>query len=182
MKSSFTEEWKSIKGYEGIYQISNKGKIKSHNRIVINKNGIFIKYKGKIMKTGLVGNYLQVGLYKDNKRIYFYIHNLVGKYFTPFINNLIDFVYDHKDNNSLNNFYTNIQMISNRENLSKDKKNKTSKYTGVYLIKKLNTWGVKIVIEGKRYYLGSFESEEDASKAYQNKLKEINNNSNPLKV
>ena len=66
-----------------------------------------------------------------------------------------------------------MQVITQRENSSKDKKGGSSKYVGVTFNKLNNTWKSQINIDGKIKYLGDFKNEIDASKAYQNKLKEI---------
>lgn len=68
-----------------------------------------------------------------------------------------------------------MQIITNRENCSKDKTNKTSKYIGVSYDKFRYKWSAEIRENKKRHRLGRFENEYDAHIAYQNKLKEINN-------
>jgi hypothetical protein len=65
-----------------------------------------------------------------------------------------------------------LQVITNRQNTSKDKRGGTSKYTGVYMDKK--KWRAAIRINGKIKYLGLFTDEKEAAKAYQNELKKIN--------
>lgn len=83
------EVWKDIKGYEGLYQISNKGRLKSLKRVVKysstsksvnNKHTV----KEKIKNLSEKGNgYLQAVLYKNNKGANKYIHRLVAEAFIP---------------------------------------------------------------------------------------------------
>ena len=81
------EEWRDIKGYEGIYQISNLGRIKSLSKKVymynhIAKRKIEVTFKEKIRKQriGKDGYYL-INLNKDNKMITYRVHRLVGENF-----------------------------------------------------------------------------------------------------
>lgn len=82
-------------------------------------------------------------------------------------------VVDHIDNNPQNNRIDNLQLISHRENLSKDKKNKTSKYTGVSL-RKDNKWCSQVCLGGKVYSLGYYNTEIEAYHAYLDALSEYN--------
>ena len=70
----------------------------------------------------------------------------------------------------MNNNINNLQLISNRENISKQKA-KTSKYTGVSWSKRKKKWISQITINRKTIKLGIFVNELEASEAYQNKLK-----------
>ena len=74
------EEWKDICGYEGIYKVSNCGKVKSINRV--DRLGRYVKEK--ILKPGFIrGDYLAVHLYKNGKRRCCKVHRLVAKAFIP---------------------------------------------------------------------------------------------------
>ena len=71
------EKWKDVKDFEGYYQISNKGNVRSLTRF----DGIRER-KGQIIKPVLKYNgYLQVGLRKQGKRKYFGVHRLVAQHF-----------------------------------------------------------------------------------------------------
>ena len=166
------EIWKDIKGYEGYYQVSNYGRVKSLDRYVNHntRKSIFLR-KGKILKpyknnTG----YLQVTLRINNKNNMFLLHRLI---YQAFIDRLLpNLQIDHIDNNPLNNCIDNLQQVTNRENCSKDKKG-VSKYTGVSWNKNNNKWQVKIYIKKKLLHLGLFTDELEAAEAYQNKLNSI---------
>ena len=158
------EIFKAIPGYEGIYEVSDLGRVKS------------LKFgKEKILKCikDSAGYYV-VGLRKDNKTKTKKVHQLVAM---AFLNHTPDgtqkLVVDHIDNNKLNNRLDNLQLTTNRENTSKDRKGCSSKFIGVSWFKRDNKWKASIYINGKLIHLGYFDTEEEASKAYNNKLKEI---------
>lgn len=97
------EVWKDIKGYEGLYQISNFGKVKS-------------LYSNKILKNGNNGKgYLFVFLCKDKNSKRFYIHRLVAVHFLPLIGNKTQV--NHIDGNKNNNKVDNLEWCTNKENL-----------------------------------------------------------------
>ena len=155
------EEWKDIEGYEDVYQISNKGRVMS-----------FKRNKGKLLKQTQSSNgYLSVKLYKNLKGTTFNIHILVATSFLGHIPSGFNKVVDHIDGNKLNNDINNLRIVTNRENSSTQRG--SSKYTGVSWNKKLSKWVGMIWIKGNHAYLGGFEKEEDAHKAYINKLKTI---------
>lgn len=79
-----TEVWKDIKGYEGYYQVSNLGRVKSLDRLVIGKDGKKYLYKGKLLAGRENGHgYLIVDLYKDGIPKKRTIHCLVAEAFIP---------------------------------------------------------------------------------------------------
>lgn len=169
------EIWKDIPNYEGLYQVSNLGRVKSLSRKVFNNRGFYILKHDKILKPGTSRDYLNVILYKDKIIKTFKIHKLVAICFLNHVSDIKgNIVVDHINNNPKDNRLENLQIITNRENLSKDKKNKTSKYTGVCWHKSTNKWRAKISINGKSFWLGVFDTQEQAHEAYKNKLKEKN--------
>lgn len=169
------EIWKDIPGFENIYQASNLGRIKSLEKIVYRRRNGNYKNKEMIMNPSLNAHgYLITGLTKNKKIKTYKIHSIIAITFLNHIMAQNELVIDHIDNNKLNNSLSNLQLITNRENLSKDKKNKTSKYTGVHWHKGNKKWQSSIRIKNKRIYLGVFDNEIDAHNAYKNKLKSIN--------
>ena len=96
------EEWRDIKGYEGKYQVSNLGRVKSLN------------YRGNTNKEHILkprelrGGYRQIKLYKNGSREYYLIHRLVAETFIPNPNNLpcvnhkID-NFEHRSDNRVEN-------------------------------------------------------------------------------
>lgn len=106
------EIWKDIEGYEGLYQISNTGKVKSLKR----------KYKTKkcdeIIKSPSLASrgYFRLPLCKEGKVKYFYIHRLVAQAFIPNPENLPQV--NHKDENKLNNNVTNLEWCTHTYNMN----------------------------------------------------------------
>lgn len=165
------EIWKAIPGYEGYYEVSDQGNVRSLDRKV---GSMF--FKGKVLKQNINKGYYRLELSHKSKGTTFQTHQLVAM---AFLNHkpcgFKGFVVDHIDNNPLNNNLSNLQLISHRENSSKDVKNKTSLFTGVSFIKSKNKWSSNIHFNGKKKHLGYFTSEIEASEYYQNALKSIEN-------
>lgn len=169
------EIWKDIPNYEGLYQVSDFGVVKSLKRYVKGKVGNRLQ-KEKILSKRLVGNignqYYAVTLYNNKDKKQIKVSVLVAMAFlnhTP--NGYIGFTVDHIDNNPLNNNVDNLQVITKRENSSKDRKG-ISKYTGVTFNKKSNKWRSQIWINGKNKTLGCFDNELEAHRAYQKELQQ----------
>ena len=156
------EVFKPIPGYEGIYEVSNLGNVKSYH----------IYKDGKLLRNRINRGYYRVNLYRD-KRITRSVHQLVAEAFLNHKPNGYKLIVDHIDNNPLNNNVNNLQIITPRENLTKDRKLKTSKYTGVCWLKRDRKWRASIYLNGEKKYLGSFKTELEASEAYQTALKKL---------
>ena len=112
------EVWKEIKEYEGVYFISNKGRIKSVDRRIPNTNGVGTRLiKGKILSTTLNNKgYKCVSLHKNGKIKTFTIHRLVALYFIPNPNNYSDV--NHKDENKKNNKVENLEWVTHEYNMN----------------------------------------------------------------
>ena len=169
------EEWRDIKNYDGIYQVSNLGRVKSLSRVILHKGKYPIKSKEKILKAGVTKNgYLTVSLCTYDKKKTMAIHKLVAMAFlnhtpdgTPFL------VINHIDFDKLDNRVENLEIVTNRENSNKKHLPSTSQYVGVSWNKNTNKWRADIYINSKLNYLGLFTNEIEASNAYQNALKQI---------
>ena len=155
------EIWKEVKDYEGLYEVSNLGRVKS------------LKWgKERILKPGNgSASYLVVVLSKNSKTKTKTVHKLVAIAFLNHFPDINKLVVDHIDNNPLNNRVDNLQLITQRENLSKDGK---TEFTGVQ--KKGNKFQSKIKVNGKSIYLGVFSTPKEASLYYQNAVISIENN------
>jgi len=169
------EIWKDIKGYEGLYQASNLGRIKSLSRWIRNSpNGGMMLTKDRIIKQIIdTRGYFCVNIYKETKRKKMSVHQLIAMAFLDHVPNGYKVVVDHVDNDKLNNKLENLQLTTNRHNSSKDKTGGSSKYVGVSWSKANRKWHTRIRVNGKKEHLGYFQNEIDAHNAYQNKLKEI---------
>ena len=101
------EKWKDIFGYDGMYQVSDLGRVRSK------------KYgRWKVLKNGTTGNgYLTVCLFKDNKVNGLLVHRLVAQAFIENDNIFNDQV-NHKDENKKNNRATNLEWCDRQYNLT----------------------------------------------------------------
>lgn len=164
MQTQQEEIWKDVPGYEGDYQASNLGRIKSlkkQKHLILkptkNKNGYF--YVNTCFK----------GIQKHIQ-----VHKIIAITFLNHNTNGYKFVVDHKNNIKTDNRLCNLQIITSRENCSKDRTNKTSKYTGVR--KSNSKWRATIVINNKGINLGTFDTEKEAYEYYKKAVFSINNN------
>ena len=113
------EIWKDIKNYEGLYQISNLGKIKSLERKVKNQKGNRT-VKEIILKCSEGKSYVQVTLSKKNNYKTKLVHRLVAEAFIPNPNNLSEV--NHIDGNKHNNNVNNLEWVSRYDNMQHAKK------------------------------------------------------------
>lgn len=108
------EIWKDIPEYEGLYQVSNYGRVRSIDRNIY-RNGGCAAIKGKMLVLRKKNSgYMQVNLWKDNKGSNFYIHRLVAQSFIPNPENKPEV--DHIDTNVGNNHVNNLRWVTSREN------------------------------------------------------------------
>lgn len=155
------ENFKDIPGYEGLYQVSDLGNVKS------------LKFKGgsnaRLLKPLNITRYHFVNLKKDGKQKTVSIHSLVA---CTFLNHCrkSGLVVDHIDNNPLNNKLENLQIISKRLNVHKDRKQLYSKHAGVSFSKHNKKYISQIYFEKKLYFLGYYKSEKVAAAVYQYNL------------
>ena len=151
------EEWRDIPNYEGLYQVSNKGNVKSLEREVEHSRKGTQLVKERILSLCNSNNgYKSVVLCKDKKAKTIKVHSLVAMAFLGHKPNKYNSVIDHIDNDGSNNNLENLRIVSHRENISKDMKKGFSKYRGVHWCKVNKKWISRIMIEGKRKHLGKF--------------------------
>lgn len=168
------EIWKDIPGYEGLYQVSSLGRVKSLDRVVPHGRFGEFKLKGRVLKpSATTKGYLSLDLCKYGMIKTITVHKLAAMAFLNHEPCGMKEVVDHIDNNPLNNRVDNLQLITSRENVSKDKTGGTSQYVGVSWDKNAKKWKASIRINGKLKHLGLFTDEYEAHLAYQKKLNEI---------
>ena len=112
---SMEEIWKDIEGYEGSYQVSNLGRVRSLDRVCIMKNGLKRLQKGRIMAfcIGHDGYYL-VKLCSKSSKVGYRVHRLVAQ---AFIANPNNYPYiNHKDENKHNNSVDNLEWCTPKYN------------------------------------------------------------------
>ncbi len=161
------EIWKEIKGYEGLYQVSNLGKVRGVKRVASDGRNVRSR---ELKQQKTKGGYVKVFLSNGGKIKQFDVHRLVALTFIPLEshNQVVDHINGIKTDNRLEN----LQFITQRHNASKDRRGGSSKYVGVSWSKISRKWKVGIRVNNKNQHLGYFEDEYEAHLAYQNKLKE----------
>lgn len=101
------EEWKTIEGYNGLYEVSTMGRVRSCAK---KKEGIFLKQS--INRFG----YCRVALYDNKKPKYHSVHRLVLQTFKPCDNPKMQV--NHLDENKLNNSVDNLEWVSCERNIN----------------------------------------------------------------
>lgn len=136
---------------------------------------VFWKYSNGMLKeigTKYNNGYLHIQINKKkiqiHRLIYQTYHNLKLKQTD---------VVDHINRNRLDNRIKNLRLVTQKENTQNvsKQKNTSSKYKGVSLHKQSNKWTAQIMHNLKITYLGFFDNEEDAARAYNQKAEELNN-------
>lgn len=108
--------WADIRGYEGLYQISDTGLVQSLPRLCVHPSGRTQRLKGGPRKLTNVNGYHAVNLSKDGKATMVYVHQLVAKAFLP--NPLpAQIEVNHKDGIKDNNVYTNLEWATSAQNI-----------------------------------------------------------------
>lgn len=117
------EEWKDIDGYEGYYQVSNIGRVRSLDRIVPGYHTDSFTVHGRILKPiKCINGYDQVQLHKFGTSKPVLIHRLVAKAFIPNPDNLPEV--NHKDENTQNNNVSNLEWCTSKYNANYGTRNK----------------------------------------------------------
>lgn len=112
------EEWKDVIGYEGLYQVSNLGQVRSLDRFVKGRYNNYYLKKGQILKiqhNSRVDVY-EVHLYKNNYRKCYTLHRLVAEAFLYNDDPINKTTVNHKDGNRANNTVENLEWCSYSEN------------------------------------------------------------------
>ena len=108
MKKEYINEiWRPIKGYEGLYEVSNLGRIKS----LVNNKG---QYREKILNPIIGHGYYRVILCKNGIKKNYSVHRLVAEAFLPNTDNLPQI--NHKDENKSNNNVNNLEWCDAKYN------------------------------------------------------------------
>ena len=150
-----SEEWKDIAGYEGFYQVSNHGRVRSLDReqIQMSRHGTIMTklYRGSVITATNNGSgYMIVGLSEGGKRKNHYVHRLVAEAFVPNPDGLDEV--NHKDFNKANNTVDNLEWVNRSGNVHYSQKNMEkprdrSKQTTTgekYITKKGDLWRLNI--------------------------------------
>lgn len=166
------EEWKDIKGYEGIYQVSNLGRVRTY-RAKDGWVGYRLSEEPKLMSAVSHGDgYVYVTLVGDEGKHNRFIHRLVAEAFIGDIP--AGYVINHIDHNKSNNAVTNLEIVTQKQNVNHSKERmKHPKNMGKdkYIFLRSNG---KYEVTVKRKYLGQFKTLEEARSARDAYIHEIN--------
>ena len=114
------EIWKDIVNYEGLYQVSNWGRVKSLERV----NSLGRRVNERILSPGKNGRgYLQVNLWKEGMFKIYTVHRLVLSTFSP-IENMGNLDINHIDECKTNNHLSNLEWVTHKENINHGTRNK----------------------------------------------------------
>lgn len=166
------EKWKDVLAYEGLYQVSNKGRVKSLARKQFNTSKTGGKnwtshYPPVILKHGLTTKgYPIVALHKDGRQRTKTVHRLMAQVFLDDYSETL-FV-DHKDTVRTNNLIGNLRMATFEQNGANSTKQKgcSSKFKGVCYDKSRSKWQAQMKLNYKVIHLGRYDNEEEAARAY----------------
>jgi len=160
------EIYKDILGYEGLYQVSNLGNIKSLARAWnYGANGNARTKPETIMKPALSeGGYLHVPLSKDGKTKSYRVHFLVWDAFGDMSRAGLMLQVDHINGIKTDNRFENLQLLTPRENVIKHHKDKDNFCYGTHKVG--NKYAVQATINGKLRYLGIYETRMQAENVY----------------
>ena len=122
------EEWRDIAGYEGLYQVSNLGRVKTMERLRIGTNpysaGYTRCYKEKVLKLIDRGRYYAVNLHNDGVSKLYNVHRLVGEAFIPPVENKPEI--DHINRDCYDNRLENLRWADRLE--QNNNRNLSAKY------------------------------------------------------
>ena len=113
------EEWRPVVGYEGLYEVSNMGNVKSLERMKWNGRG-YHKIPERILKASKSSNdYLFVSLWKDGKRKQHRVHRLVAQAFIQFVpQEGVMYDVDHRNTDRTDNRAINLYWVSRSQNMN----------------------------------------------------------------
>lgn len=111
------EVWKDVKGYEGFYQVSDKGRIRSVDRMIEYKDGAKHFWSGRVLKLSRNKNgYYTITLYKEGAENGYGVHRLVAQAFIPNLDNLPQV--NHKNEVKTDNRAENLEWCSMDYNIN----------------------------------------------------------------
>lgn len=112
-----SEEWRDVEGWEGLYQVSDLGIVRSLDRRIRDYRGSH-QIKGQVLKPDIVYNgYLRITLSKNGVPTNFRVSRLVAVTFIPNPDNLPEV--DHIDKNKVNNCTANLRWVTSQENVER---------------------------------------------------------------
>ena len=173
------EEWRPIEGYEGLYEVSSYGRVRSLDKY--DSMNRFLR--GRILRLFTDGlGYLRAQLYSNSKRKSFLVHRLVAQAFIPNPDNLPQV--NHRDENPSNDNVDNLEWCDGKYNVNygtridriRDIRLKNGTYTGLskeeYRKKRYQEKKDKINEQRREYYRENREKICERQKEYNHKNRE----------
>lgn len=159
-----TEVWKQVIDWEGFYEVSDHGNVKSLSRVVSRGSHKLTVCEKILKKTVGERGYFTVRLSRNSLGKNIYVHRLVG---LTFIDASWCGDFDHHDLDPLNNLLSNLRKATRSQNKANmNTLQGTSKYKGVCFGKRRNKWRATITVNYKSIYLGQFPTQEQAAQVY----------------
>lgn len=155
------EKWVEIPNYEGIYEVSNYGRIRSLDREIDNR-----KYYSRMLKSSNCKGYRRITLSKNGIYTKFLVHQLVMIGFKNHTPNRNEIQVDHINRNKIDNRLENLRLVNNRENCSNKDNNNTYIGTCYDKARKYRNWQSSIMIDNGPVFLGNYETQEEAGYMY----------------
>jgi len=175
------EIWKDVPNYEGYYQASNIGRVRSLDRTVVDSRGVKRLYKGRIIKGSVDKGYRKTTLVKDNVGRTYRFSQLVAMAFLDHKPNGHALVVDHINGVKTDDRVENLRIVSHRANTStcfrSNEESFSSGYVGVNWDKKSSKWKAQIQHNGINTPLGYYNTEIEASTAYREALSKVKDGS-----
>lgn len=162
------EEWKPVVGYEGLYEVSSLGRVRSLDRYVKNNYSYWLR-KGKVLSPEKnKDGYLLVSLCCNGKRYLRTVHRLVAEAFIPNPDNLPEV--NHINEDKSNNRVENLEWCTRKYNINFGTARIRRRET---LIKSGSWTGLSIKENKKRYYQENRDRICEQKKEYYRKKKEM---------
>lgn len=120
------EVWKPIAGYEGLYEVSNMGRVRSVDRFIEREGKGVVLFSGMLMVSRInKQGYCRIGLSDaKHKKKSIFVHRLVARAFPEICGEWFDgCVINHKDENPLNNVATNLEVCTQKHNCNYGNRN-----------------------------------------------------------
>ncbi|HEV8525455.1 MAG TPA: NUMOD4 domain-containing protein [Terriglobales bacterium] len=158
------EHWRDVPGYEGLYQVSDQGRVRSATRKGT-KGGLKKQRLHKYLDRPTPVAYYVVNLEGHRQRGVYRVHRLVAM---AFLGLQPHQQVDHINRDTLDNRLSNLRVCTNAQNRlnSKQRSNSKAPYKGISYDKRSGKWRARIQVNGKTTWLGRFDTPEDARDAY----------------
>jgi hypothetical protein len=160
------EIWVPAKDYEGLYEVSNLGRVRSLERHVKHNYGGLRIHKERIVRQGNMHHgYKNAQLWRNRHCKNMRVHRLV---YESFVGPIKDgYVIDHINRDTSDNRLSNLRQVTYRENAENKDMKMSSQHMGVSWVNKYSKWSAWIYIDGRNRFLGYYDDELKASEAYQ---------------